>query len=310
MGVLKYRKNIDYLGVIISDNGSIKDDVTRFIKQKRPDVTIKFSNFCKINRNAPLEAKLNVLDTCVSSALLYAAETWGCHVKAADIAYKCGIKTALGVRQNTNTEIIYIETGKYPLHCRVVKAQSKFWVYVNEYIAEFPDSALKKVIDIGLGCNIPYLKYYQKLNLGNENPKSCEKRLQDSCMELWKQKITRQASIDSDSKLGTYYRINPLLQQFAMNIDITENERITISRYRTGSHSLAIEIGRFSNTPRENRLCGCGAGMQSLWHVFNECVLTREAVGNKYYSNLQEVFEDDDVHKLLFRISKVLKIPL
>ena len=27
----------------------------------------------------------------------------------------------------------------------------------------------------------------------------------------------------------------------------------------------------------------------------------------KYYSNLQEVFEDDDVHKLLFRISKVLK---
>ena len=50
--------------------------------------------------------------------------------------------------------------------------------------------------------------------------------------------------------------------------------------------------------------------MQSLWHVFSECVLTREAVGNKYYSNLQEVFEDDDVHKLLFRVSKVLKIPL
>ena len=33
-------------------------------------------------------------------------------------------------------EIIYIETGKYPLHCRVVIAQSKFWVYINEYIAE------------------------------------------------------------------------------------------------------------------------------------------------------------------------------
>ena len=38
---------------------------------------------------------------------------------------------------------------------------------------------------------------------------------------------------------------------------MTENERILISRFRTGSHSLAVELGRFSNTSGSNRLCAC-----------------------------------------------------
>ena len=74
-GVLKYKESIEYLGVIISDNGSIKQDVKLFISQKRPDLSIKFSNFCKVNRSAPLAIKLNILDICASSSLIYAAET-------------------------------------------------------------------------------------------------------------------------------------------------------------------------------------------------------------------------------------------
>ena len=130
-------------------------------------------------------------------------------------------------------------------------------------------------------------------------------------MEAWKRKIATESSKDADSKLGTYYRINPLLRSFVPDKSkITENERITITRFRTGSHSLAIEIGRFSNTVRENRLCGCGSDIQTMWHVFSGCSLTRAIVGNKNYRNLQEVFDDQEVHALLFRMSKVLKIPI
>ena len=129
-------------------------------------------------------------------------------------------------------------------------------------------------------------------------------------MDTWKQKIT-QASCNIDIRLGTYHHINPLLGPFipAANI-MTENERIITSRFRTGSHSLAIEIGRFSNTNRENRLCKCGSDVQTIWHLFNECVYTRVIVGDKHYDNLNEVFEDENVHRLLFRISKELKIQI
>ena len=309
-GVLKYRKKIEYLGVIISDTASIKEDVKSFIHVKRPNISIKFSNFCKMNRNAPLDVKLNVLDTCVASALTYGSETWGTFSKEADTANRCGLKTALGVRHSTNTEIVHIETGKFPLHCKIITAQLKFWVYINEYMEKFPDSAVNKVVNLGLNCKVSYLQYYQKLLLNHRTANICVEQLQNKCMDAWKQKITK-ASGDLDSKLGTYHRINPLLKPFVPAADVmTENERITTSRFRTGSHSLAIEIGRFSNTKRENRLCRCGSDVQTIWHLFNDCVHTRAIVHGKQYENLREVFDDQDVHKLLFRISKELKIQI
>ena len=135
-GVLKYRKKIEYLGVIISDSASIKEDVKSFIHVKRPNISVKFSNFCKTNRNAPLDVKLKVLDTCVASALMYGSETWGNFSKEADAAYRRGLKIALGVRDSTNTEIVHIETGKFPLHCKIITAQLKFWDYISEYMVK------------------------------------------------------------------------------------------------------------------------------------------------------------------------------
>ena len=66
-GVLKYKSQFDYLGVIVSDTGSLKDDVKSFISRKSGNVTVKFTNFCKTNKNAPLHVKLDVLDKCAKA---------------------------------------------------------------------------------------------------------------------------------------------------------------------------------------------------------------------------------------------------
>ena len=208
-GLLKYKNCFKYLGIIISDSGSLKQDVKSIVDRKRSNVSIKFTNFCKVNRNAPLNVKLDVLDICVASSIIYASETWGNNSKEADLCYRSGLKTALSVRKNTNNEIIYIETGKFPLHCRIQKLQIKFWLYVVRYIAEFPDSALSKVVKIGLDNSIPYLRYYQNLVLKFDNPFRCEQTLNKSYTDLWKQKIV-EASIDVDCKLGTYYTVSTL----------------------------------------------------------------------------------------------------
>ena len=126
-----------------------------YIDQKRANISIKFTNFCKVNRNAPLSVKLDVLDVCISSALIYAAETWGKFFKEADLCYKLGLRTALSIRQNTNTEIVFIETCRYPLHCRVHKLQIKFWLYVLTYIGDNLDSALSKVVSCANEIGIP-----------------------------------------------------------------------------------------------------------------------------------------------------------
>ena len=113
---------------------------------------------------------------------------------------------------------------------------------------------------------------------------------------------------DPDSKLGTYYRVNPTFVHNVMNPQTNmEFERELITRYRTGSHLLAVETGRYSNITRENRLCSCGNGVQTVWHIMAECCETRDIV-RKRYNNLKEVFDDANLHSTLFAVVSKLKV--
>ena len=133
-GVLKYKPKFDYLGVIVSDSGLLKEDVKSFVVRKNGNVSVKFTNFCKTNKNAPLHVKLDVLDKCARASLIYACETWGANVNEVERCYRAGLKTALNVRQNLNNEIVYIESGKMPLQARIKCLQLKFWSQIKLYI--------------------------------------------------------------------------------------------------------------------------------------------------------------------------------
>ena len=251
-----------------------------------------------------------MLHTCVSFSIAYVAETWRNNYKAADICFSSGLRTALSVRQNTNNEIVYVESGMYPLHCRVQKSQVKFWVYVMKYMNDHPDAALSKIVKTAIDCNVAYTKYYINLSAKfNNDPTRCFNEVSKQCSESWSRKFEA-AAADCDSKLATYHRVNPLLQKLIVPTGtLTENERILVTRFRTGSHSLAIETGRFSNTPRENRLCLCGS-IQTVWHIFTECPLTRDHLVDKHYADLQGIFDDPSVHTLIVSIAKPLKLSL
>ena len=115
-GSLAYTSSYTYLGAIITDSGSIKHDVISHISSKRPNLTIKYNNFCKKNFLAPLHIKKMVLDTCVNASLVYGCESWGNYlVPTIDSCYRQGLKTALSIRQSINNEITYIESGSSPL---------------------------------------------------------------------------------------------------------------------------------------------------------------------------------------------------
>ena len=144
----------------------------------------------------------------------------------------------MNVRGNINNEIIYIESGKWPLSARIKQIQLKFWLYVNEYSIKYPESALSKVLNIGLRNNLAYLKYYQKLKADFSDPSSCQKIIEKGFLDTYKTKIVSAAVNDADSRLGTYYRVNPLLQKYVPNPqNIMEIERELVTRFRTGSHS-------------------------------------------------------------------------
>ena len=309
-GFMNYSSKIDYLGIVISDCGSLKQDIKFFLDKKRPNVSIKFLNFCMVNRNAPLCVKLDVLDKCVTSSLLYSAETWGPNVQDVEFIYRTGVKTALDIRENINNEITYIESNTFPLECKIKSLQLKFWLYLEDYMQLHPRSAIAKVTQLGRDMNIPYIRHYINLAKKYGNPNDCKVQLQNDFRVKWTNKINNATVEDNESRLGVYSRINPQLQCWIpVPQAIHEIERKIVTRYRTGSHSLNIELGRFSNIPRENRLCKCGSGIQTIWHIFSECPLTEGRLATQFV-NLNDIFQRKNVHHYLLTLTKILKIPI
>ena len=306
-GHIEYTPILKYLGIYISSAGIISKDVKHYIDVVRPIASVRFPNFCSLNKHAPLNVKMSVLDRCVVPALLYASETWGKYFSNITIIYRNALKTALGIRNTINNEICYIEIGRHPLECMIKAHQHKFWTYILKYANDNPNTALSKILVQAERINLPYINYYNKLLRDFSNYKFCEMSLEAGFRRKWMQLIIQESENDPDGKLGTYYRINPELKPFTPQQGILEGERKLLTRFRTGSHSLAIELGRFSNVARANRLCKCKTGVQSVWHVFNDCPLTYQ-IHRKGFINLNDVFTDENVVNLLLGVTSLLKI--
>ena len=118
---------------------------------------------------------------------------------------------------------------------------------------------------------------------------------------------------DENSKIGLYFEFNPVLKNpNTMWINRTfELDRILISRYRTGSHNLAIETGRFSlpRIPREERFCSCGTEIQTVTHILLYCHLLDD-IRNHTFNNVDECLEWPEISKFLINASKILKVEI
>ena len=85
--------------------------------------------------------------------------------------------------------------------------------------------------------------------------------------------------------------------------NIFEIERITLTRYRTGSHNLRIEKGRhtYPITPREGRVCKCGDVVQTLRHIILHCPLLQHirngGIDDVKFFKSKEVLSWKDVSK-------------
>ena len=76
----------------------------------------------------------------------------------------------------------------------------------------------------------------------------------------------------SGTRFRTYFSLNPTLEVHPIYTDcsmtIPDYLRISFTRFRLSSHMLRVETGRWSRTPRDERLCQCGTDIQNEQHLF------------------------------------------
>ena len=108
-----------------------------------------------------------------------------------------------------------------------------------------------------------------------------KQRIIDNCTQSWC------AQINNLPKLCSYSLFKHDFNQETYLSCISENKfRIALCKLRTSSHDLQIEVGRYTNIPRQERICiNCNMRVvENEYHLLLVCPKHRE-LRNKYLNN-------------------------
>ena len=134
--------------------------------------------------------------------------------------------------------------------------------------------------------------------------------LRKSFRDDLQQKLLSKANVDKDSKLGAYVEVNP--RCITPNLEnMFELDRITITRYRSGSHNLMIEKGRFIGmfkAPRNERLCSCNLEVQTLRHCLLVCPLLHDLREMYDITSVEQAMSNPDIADFLYKMETTLKL--
>ena len=291
---ITHQNHLEILGSHIS--GVVKIDLELHFKKRFKNV-IKYFNYIRANRIAPVCVKLKVLKSCVASTLLYNCQAFGPNLPAGmNEMYLKMIRAALGVRSNCPNLIVLIEAGCLPLQCLMESRQLNFFRNFRKSLA--PNSVRESVFNEMLTKNTKFLNHYCNLNEQYADSDSLTKKYADEIKDT-----IRRFSSDKDKhyKYWVYMKINPELtaSPFLNRIDPIGKAMI---KFRLGSHKLKIETGRWNRTPRAERLCNTCCELGDEFHILYNC-------SEIYRDDLQDmpreislVWEYDGINRLFQRI--------
>ena len=292
--VLKHVPYLESLGSHLSASGKLADDL-RLHMETRYKSCIKFYNFLRENRFAPLMIKIKVLKACVVNSLLYNCETFGNLIpEDLEKTYIKLLRRTLNVRVNTPALTLYIESGLLPIKALIYARQLKFFTRYRDK-AMSTRTLRSQLFSRLMDEATDYLQHYINLSAKYSNVEEIYKEKSEEV----KEKVREYAGNDQ-YKYKIYLDLNPNLQPSRF-IDSFHALSGDIIRFRLGSHLLPIETGRWSRTPRNERLCRCCNLLGDEKHaLFNCTAIDRDLLDLP--NSISDIWEANDVFTLFKRL--------
>ena len=215
----------------------------------------------------PFIYKRTVFEAAVMSSLLYSSETWlKRNTKALEKQYNRLVKCLLGVRKNTSMNLCMIEADIPPVQHLIEKKRYKFIKRKHENIDM--QQPYHFVYNLCRDANTPGFRFIERSLLWNSNENPL-----DNIATYVRERMA------GATKLATYItELNPSMtmhQVYRTMKFIPDYKRESFTRLRLMSHSLRIEVGRWSRTPTDQRVCQCdGQQVQTEQHVMIHCPLS------------------------------------
>lgn len=271
-GSIKYTNKMKYLGCFFADSGNLNECIKLDYNGKISDVKIKLNRVLHNNEYLCLKSKCNVLDSCFTSSVIFGAETWGNYTfKDYETLYNYAVKAVLGVRISTPNVIAFSELKPKPISSMIYSRQ---WSFYNNMTRK---PHISQIIETAKQLNIPFIKHYESLKTSFSSKKSVSEYYDHLFYNSINNKIMY--CNETNTKLLTYRNIllcNTLNDNVSLTWKFSNSEytRLLISRYFTGSHTLHEETGRWTNTPRDERICSlCSEGIETLDHFLFKCII-------------------------------------
>ena len=295
---LNHVDHIVLLGSHLTNSASVKEEMKLHMSLRFKSV-IKFYNFIRTNKMAPLSVKLKTLKSCVISSLLYNCETFGGYVpKDLESTYTKMLKCCFNVRLNVPNDILYTESNFLPIKAVILIRQFRFYQRFRESIKN--GSRREKMLNILLDQGTNFIQHYERLM----SKYSCVEDIINEYKNDIKRKIHRLAN-DGHYKYSVYVEINPELTPSPF-LDIIHPTAGDIIKFRLGSHYFPIETGRWNGTRRDERLCSACNVLGDERHIIYRCSLFQRG-DLTLDCRLSQIWYQPDVYELFKRI-KIAKL--
>ena len=277
-----------YLGFIVSCNGNL----TRGIKDlnERANKAYHLLKYTLgLNFRDDIQISLKLFDSLIKPILLYNSDFWGMSKmsrrlniteKVANTFYK----SLLGVSYRVSNFAVMMELNRYPISFDAQKNCLNNWVRISHQrkansllllsYQNSIDENLRWPLDIKDGLANADMGFIWESSL-SLTPKSKTTKLlvQNLTQNLYKKKYELFESTDSKYNLLAKLRCrdDSRLPFYLIN-EKKINLRILLSKLRLSDLHLQIEIGRFFQICRQERVCSlCCNGVEDELHVLFDC---------------------------------------
>jgi hypothetical protein len=335
--------SLKYLGILFKFNNNFDLCTKNLHDQGQKAMYAMLSKACRFQLD--IETQLELFDKLVQPVCLYGSEIWGAgKYDCIEKIHLKFLKYVLKVKSSTPTNMIYGETGRFPLNITVECRMVNFWLKIlvgetekltfvmynielelyNTGKYEFP--WLIKIRDILNQCGIGYIwdrqdsigivksnmSLEQRSNIINVNYVKAlvKKSLRDQFMQKWRENINLSEKCCLYKEFKVQFGFEKYLNVLPMKM------RINLCKFRICNTKLPIEVGRYQNVARYQRYCKlCNNNIiGDEYHFIMECSALqdcRKKYLSKYYyirPNMLKFIQlmYSESNKILFRVSGFL----
>ena len=254
-----------YLGIVLSDTGSLRPAILTLANQTRKACFSLLKSLSHLSHpDPPLQCYL--FDSLVRPVAEYGCEIWGyARAEELEVIHQRFCKSALGVPITTTNLDCYGELGRSPLIIKRKVLMVKYWLRVAGSWDVPP--LVKEAYTLAKNHSLQWTSYVKQIldesgysyvwsHPSSVNPHAfaneLKQRLEDQYIQAWSSELQA-----NTGKLRTYKLIK---HDFKMEkyLNLPPHLRVPTARLRTSAHSLRIETGRYNfptPIPAEERFC-------------------------------------------------------